>query len=77
MTRTNDLYCRDMPSAKAIEEIKHLARVKRVKVGEIVHREHVLVRAIRDLAKTTPSATIDLVQIETLLKKHGLGTETA
>lgn len=49
--RTNDLYCRNMPSAKAIEEIKHLAAVKDTTVGEIVYREHRLASYIRDLIR--------------------------
>lgn len=70
--RTNDLYCRDMPSAKAIEEIKHLAAVKGVKVGAIVHREHGVVKVLREIATGSDPRGLDKNEIAGLLARLGI-----
>lgn len=70
--RKNDLYARGVPSAKTINEIKHLAAVKQTTVGDIIHREH---GVVRDLRTMQPRPT-DEPAIAALLAKHGLAPET-
>lgn len=74
-SRKNDLYAREVPSGKTIDEIKHLAAVKRTTVGVIIHREHSFTRALREHA--SKGVVLDLQTVETLLKKHGLEAEVA
>jgi hypothetical protein len=75
--RKNDLYARGVPSATTIKEIKHLAAVKRTTVGDIIHREHAVVRDLRTLLSTSAEAEpFDRAAIEDSLTKHGLAAET-
>lgn len=73
--RTNDLYARGIPAAKTIEEIKHLAAVRNTTVGVIVHREHSLVRALREIARAN-LGLLSMDELRALLVKHGLDDRT-
>lgn len=74
--RKNDLYARGVPSAKTITEIKHLAAVKQTTVGDIIHREHGVLRDLREILKQEGGPPGSLTGIAPILAKHGLAPET-